>query len=379
MLRLVKGALVNRRRSYALILAMLLSIGVSGIAQIEDTLGMALALERRVIDVYESSAPSVVNITSLAYVFNMFFGNLPQEGTGSGFVYDTQGHIITNYHVVEGADELMVSLATGEEFEAQVVGLDPGNDLAVIRIDAGDALPSPLRLGNSEALRVGQFVVAIGAPFGLEQTLTTGVVSALGRVIESPADDQFIAEAIQTDAAINPGNSGGPLLNLHGEVIGVNSQILSTSGSSAGIGFAISAGTVARVVPALVATGRYPHPWMGIQTLDLNPYSAAVIEDAGMPIPVEHGVLIIGFDEGSPAEDAGLSKGDRTVRYSRYWLRLGGDIIIGVDDKPVRTMSDLVIYLEANTRIGDQVHLRIVRGNQEIVLPVTLGERPWTT
>jgi len=370
---------VKRQFSWGLILVLVLATSLVGAAQTDNALGMALALEQRVIDVYESAAPSVVNITSLAYVYNRFFGNLPQEGTGSGFVYDAEGHVITNYHVVQGADELMVSLASGEEYEAQVVGLDPSNDLAVLRIDAGASLPPPLALGDSTALRVGQFVIAIGAPFGLDQTLTTGVVSALGRVIESPEDDQFIGEAIQTDAAINPGNSGGPLLNLHGEVIGVNSQILSTSGSSAGIGFAISAGTVARVVPVLIENGRYPHPWMGIQTLDLNPYSAAVIEDAGMALPVEHGVLIIGFDEGSPAQDAGLSAGDRTVRYSRYLLRLGGDIIIAVDETPVRTMADLVIYLEANTVIGDLVLLRIVRGNQEIILPVTLGERPLTT
>ena len=333
-------------------------------------------LEEQVIQVYETVGPSVVNITSLAYVYDFFMGSVPQEGSGSGFIYNSQGDIITNYHVVEGAEELIVTLASGEEYPAKIVGADPSNDLAVIHINAGENLPPPLGLADSDQLRVGQFVVAIGAPFGLEQTLTTGVVSALGRVIESPQANQFIGEAIQTDAAINPGNSGGPLLNLNGQVIGVNSQILSTSGSSAGVGFAISANTVARVAPELIANGFYPHPWLGIQTLDLNDYTISVLKEAGMEVTVESGVYIVGFEPGSPARAAGLSRGDRQVRFGRYVLPLDGDIITAINDTPIEKMEELTVYLELQTRIGDTVQLTFVRDGQEQSLPVTLKARP---
>jgi len=333
-------------------------------------------LEEQVIKVYDSVGPSVVNITSLAYVYDFFMGNVPQEGSGSGFVYTTTGDIITNYHVVEGADQLVVTLASGKKFPAEIVGTDPSNDLAVIHIDAADELPPPLALADSNHLRVGQFVVAIGAPFGLEQTLTTGVVSALGRVIESPQANQFIGEAIQTDAAINPGNSGGPLLNLMGEVIGVNSQILSTSGSSAGVGFAISANTVTRVAPDLITQGYYQHPWLGIQTLDLNDYTISVLKDAGMTVDVDSGVLVVGFEQGSPAEKAGLSSGDRQTRFGRYILPLDGDIITAINDTPIEKMEDLTVYLELQTKIGETIQLTFQRLGKEMTLPVTLEARP---
>ena len=210
------------------------------VAPLPDPGAAANALEAQVIAVYETVGPAVVNITSRRVAYDMFMQAVPQEGSGSGFVVDRQGHIVTNYHVVEGADELLVNLATGQDYEADLVGSDPANDLAVIRIRAGNDLPEPMVFGDSGDLRVGQFVVAIGNPFGLEQTLTTGVISALGRIIQSPEDNRFIGEAIQTDAAINPGNSGGPLLDLSGRVIGVNSQIISPSRASAGIGFAVS-------------------------------------------------------------------------------------------------------------------------------------------
>jgi S1-C subfamily serine protease len=184
-------------------------------------------LEAQLVDINELSSPSVVNITNRSYVYYRFMGAVPEEGTGSGFVYDTEGHIITNYHVIENAQEVLVTLANGQEYAAQIVGSDPSNDLAVLQIAAGEDLPEPLVMADSDSLRVGQFVLAIGNPYGLQQTLTTGVVSALGRVIEGAEDNSFIGEAIQTDAAINPGNSGGPLLDLQGRVIGVNLQIIS--------------------------------------------------------------------------------------------------------------------------------------------------------
>nr|HID14685.1 trypsin-like serine protease [Anaerolineae bacterium] len=187
----------------------------------------ASALEAQIETVYDLAGPAVVNITSRSYAYDFFLRPVPQEGTGSGFLYDTEGRIVTNYHVIENAEELSVTLADGEVYPATIVGVDPSNDLAVIRIEA-DNLPEPVALGDSDNLRVGQFVVAIGNPFGLERTLTVGVISSLGRVIKSP-DGRFIGEAIQTDAAINPGNSGGPLLDLQGRVIGVNTAILSPS------------------------------------------------------------------------------------------------------------------------------------------------------
>ncbi|MGD9101552.1 MAG: trypsin-like peptidase domain-containing protein, partial [Anaerolineae bacterium] len=266
-----------------------------------DEAASARALERQFMETYEATSPAVVNITNRSTVTYRFVGTVPQEGSGSGFVYDTDGHIVTNYHVIEDADELLVTLAGGQVYEAQVVGTDPLNDLAVIRIDAGVDLPEPLLVGDSEALRVGQFVLAIGNPFGVGQTLTTGVISALGRIIESPDDGGFIGEAIQTDAAINPGNSGGPMLDLDGRVIGVNSQIISPSGASAGIGFAVSANTVQRVVPELIARGYYAHPWLGTETLSLSASVTRVLQDAGVRIEVDSGLLVLETVAGGPA------------------------------------------------------------------------------
>ncbi len=333
-------------------------------------------LEAQIIAVYNMASPSVVNITNRSYVYSRFMGTVPQEGTGSGFVYDTQGDIVTNYHVIENAEELLVTLANGQVYPAKVVGSDPANDLAVLRIDAGDDLPPPLVLGDSDKLQVGQFVVAIGNPFGLQHTLTTGVVSALGRVIESPEDNRFIGEAIQTDAAINPGNSGGPMLDLHGRVIGINSQIISTSGSSAGIGFAVSANTVRRVVPKLIEQGYYPHPWLGVELLPLSASTTRVLREAGVDVPVDAGLLVIDTVAGSPADRAGIRGGDRTVRVGRYQLPVGGDIITAINGQPVNDLQTLTVYLETKTAIGDTVQLTIYRGSRELTIPVTLGEQP---
>jgi S1-C subfamily serine protease len=341
-----------------------------------DKTQAANALETQVIAVYEAVSPAVVNITNRGYAYDMFMRAVPQEGTGSGFVYDTEGHIVTNYHVVENAEELLVTLASGQVHEAEIIGTDPANDLAVIGIDAGANLPEPVALGDSDELRVGQFVLAIGNPFGLEQTLTTGVVSALGRVIESPEDSRFIGEAIQTDAAINPGNSGGPLLDLEGRVIGVNSQIISPSGASSGIGFAVSANTVRRVVPELIAQGYYPHPWLGTQMLPLTPSTAKAFRDAGMNVPVDAGLLVIEAVKGASADKAGIRGGSRVVRIGRYQIPLDGDIIIAIGGEPVNDFQELTVYLETQTTVGDTVELTIIRDGEEQAIQVTLEERP---
>jgi S1-C subfamily serine protease len=331
-------------------------------------------LEAQVESVYDRYAPAVVNITSRTYAYDYFMRPVPQEGTGSGFVYDADGHIVTNYHVVAGASTISVALADGEVYEAEVVGADSSTDLAVLRIEADD-LPTAIPLGDSDQLRVGQFVVAIGNPFGLERTLTIGVISSLGRVIQSP-DGRFIGEAIQTDAAINPGNSGGPLLNLAGEVIGVNSQIISESGSSAGIGFAVSAGTVQRVAPALISDGRYPHPWLGVEVLDLSSGLVEVLNRAGVEMDVDQGVLVVEAVRNGPAAEAGIRGGQRIVSIGNARLPVGGDIIVAVGGHAIGSRQDLNVYLESQTQVGDTAPVTVVRDGEQIEIDVTLTERP---
>jgi len=334
----------------------------------------ANTLEAQIEAVYHLAGPAVVNITSRSYAYDFFLNPIPQEGAGSGFVYDAEGHIVTNYHVVENAEELSVALASGEVYPAQVVGVDPSNDLAVIHIET-ENLPAPVPLGDSDQLRVGQFVVAIGNPFGQEGTLTVGVISALGRVIQSP-DGRFIGEAIQTDAAINPGNSGGPLLDLRGRVIGVNSQIVSTSRSSAGIGFAVPINTVRRVVPQLIAQGRYAHPWLGVEYLPLTPEWARAFRQAGMEMPVDEGLLVTRVAPGGPADQAGIRGGDQLVRLGNVRVPLGGDILIALNGEPVTDSKELIVYLETQTQVGDAIEVTIIRGREERSIQVTLTERP---
>jgi len=338
------------------------------------TASLAL-LEQEIIQVYENVGMGVVNITNRSYAYDFFFRPTPQEGFGSGIVYDEQGHIITNYHVIEGASELFVTLADETTIPARVVGTDASNDLAVIQVEALPELPAPIPMGESENLRVGQFVVAIGNPFGFDQTLTVGVISALGRVIESP-DERFIGEIIQTDAAVNPGNSGGPLLDLSGQVIGVNTAIFSPSRASAGIGFAVPVSTVRRVVPELIAHGYYPHPWLGASTWSLTPERAQILQEAGMDVPVPEGILLVQTAPGSPAERAGLRGGRQQVRMGRVILPIGGDILTAVDGEPIASDRDLTLHLETQTRVGETIQVTIWRDGLELEIPVVLTERP---
>jgi len=334
----------------------------------------ANALEAQVEAVYDQAGTAVVNVTSVTYAYDFFFNPVPQEGSGSGFIYDSEGHIVTNYHVIEDAEELSVTLADGQTYSAEVVGEDPTNDLAVIRIDA-EGLPEPVPLGDSDVLRVGQFVVAIGNPFGLERTLTAGVISSLGRVIRGP-DNRFIGEVIQTDAAINPGNSGGPLLDLRGRVIGVNSQIVSPSQANAGVGFAVPSNTVRRVVPELIARGRYPHPWLGIEPISLTADRARAFRQAGMEGVVENGVLVLQIVPGGPAEEGGIRGGSRLVQIGRYRIPLGGDIITAINGEPIADYQDLTVYLETETQVEDTVDVTVIRGGEERTIQVILEERP---
>jgi S1-C subfamily serine protease len=342
----------------------------------EPAMANLLTLEDEIIQVYEGVGMGVVNITNRSYAYDFFMRAVPQEGSGSGIVYDREGHIITNYHVIEGYDELFVTLPDETTVMAEVVGSDPSNDLAVLKVDADPELLHPVPLGESSNLRVGQFVVAIGNPFGFERTLTVGVVSALGRVIESP-DDRFIGEIIQTDAAINPGNSGGPLLDLAGQVIGVNTAIFSPSQASAGIGFAVPVDTVRRVVPELIARGYYPHPWLGLKYVwNLSPERARILREVGMDVPVERGVLLLEISSGSPATAAGLRGGQERVRIGRTILLIGGDILTALDGEPIATSRDLLRFLDTQTMIGQTIQVTVWRDGQELVLPVTLSEEP---
>ena len=333
------------------------------------------ALEAKVIRVFESAGPGVVNITGRSISYDFFMNAIPQEGSGSGFVYDKQGHIVTNFHVVQGADELYVTFPDGTVVPAQIAGADPSNDLAVLKVDTSSDRLHVIPLGESENLQVGRFVVAIGNPFGLDRTLTTGVVSSLGRIIQSPAGP-FIGEIIQTDAAINPGNSGGPLLDLAGSVVGVNSMIYSPSRASAGIGFAIPTSTVKRVVPELIARGRYAHPYLGANLWTVGPAYAEALNQVGARIPAEGGLLIDDVVRSGPADRAGLRGGQRLIRLGNLRIPVGGDVITGIDGEPVRDVRDVNVLLETRKRVGETVAVTIVREGQEMDVDVVLGERP---
>jgi S1-C subfamily serine protease len=331
-------------------------------------------IQNQVETVYDDANSSVVNITSTVITPNVFSRPVPQKGAGTGFVWDEGGYIVTNYHVIQNAKSVTVSMGDSEMIDAEIVGTDPFTDLAVLKVEA-QTLPDPLPIGNSDDLDVGEFVVAIGNPFSFEQTLTFGVVSALGRVIRSPGG-RFISEAIQTDTPINPGNSGGPLLDMDGNVIGVNSAIISPSGASAGVGFAISSNTVANVIPALIEEGHYPHPWLGFRSISLNPGLVKVLKQVDVTVPVEKGILIVSVLNGSPADKAGLRGGRRQLQIGNLRLPVGGDIIVGVNGTSVTTYKNLVVYLEEETKIGDTIEITFYRGDEKRTETVTVGERP---
>ena len=327
--------------------------------------------EQIIINVYKKAAPSVVNIKTQVLQWDFFFGVYPEEGAGSGFVYDKEGHIVTNYHVVEGAQSIEVSFGEDLSVPAEVVGTDPLNDLAVLKVDVPPDKLVPVELGDSSTLQVGQWAIAIGNPFGrFERTLTVGVVSALNRTLELESG-RIIRNLIQTDAAINPGNSGGPLLDSKGRVIGVNTAIVSPSRASAGVGFAIPVNVLKRVVPELIAYGRYRHPWLGVVGYTITPTLARRLN-----LPVDQGVLVAQVYRGSPAHKAGIRGAkDQLVIGSRIIL-VGGDIITAIDNTPIKGMDFLNAYLEDNTQVGQTVELSILRDGKPLKVKVVLEEEP---
>lgn len=289
---------------------------------------------------------------------------------GSGFVYDTQGHIITNNHVVSDAQEVNVRFVDGNIYSAKVIGTDPFNDIAVLQItdDFSEETLTPLPLANSVGLEVGQQIVAIGNPFGLSNTMTTGIVSQVGRLLPNRDAGYSIPGVIQTDAAINPGNSGGPMLNLSGQVIGINTAIQSTTGEFSGIGFAVPSNTIKRLVPVLIEKGSYTHPWLGVSGTSLTPDTAKQI---GLPKNY-HGVFVTAVVPGGPAEQAGILE----ATYNANRELKGGDVIVALDGKAVRDIDDLIIYLAETKSVGDSVSIQINRAGALVEITATLAARP---
>jgi S1-C subfamily serine protease len=320
--------------------------------------------EQNNISVYKRNIPSVVNVTSRAVTFDFFYGLVPQEGQGSGFVIDKEGHILTNYHVIADARQVEVTMHNRKKFKATVVGTDPSHDLAVIQIKASDLVPAVL--GDSRNLQVGQKVYAIGNPFGLAGTMTRGIVSSI-RPVREP-NGATIDEAIQTDAAINPGNSGGPLMNWHGEVIGINTMILSNVGQNAGIGFAIPINTAKAVLNDLMTLGRVRRPALGVRTVPVSPELA---DEIGLP--VDYGLLVIGVVPGSSADQAGLKAGTERAYLGNIPIMLGGDLIVAIDGEKIQDQDDLTQTMN-NHRAGDSVKVTIYRGKKKVDVDVLLGE-----
>jgi S1-C subfamily serine protease len=320
------------------------------------------------VRIYRQASPAVANVVTRTVEYDFFFNPVPVEGAGSGFLIDTDGHILTNYHVVHGAQAIEVTLGDQSRYRAKFIGADTRNDIALIQIEPRGRKLTALAIGDSRVLQVGQRVLAIGNPFGFQSTLTTGVVSALGRTVQT-GQDTFIDEAIQTDAAINRGNSGGPLLDSRGEVIGINTAIFTPSGTTAGIGFAIPINTARRVAQDLITQGRVRRASLGVEGRALWPGLAEALS-----LPVDQGILVERVLPDGPAEHAGIRGGSRTAMTGLQALRIGGDVLTAVDGKKVATQVDLNLILNRHAP-GDTVTMTVYRGQQKMDLRVTLGER----
>ncbi len=317
------------------------------------------------IEIFEKSEPGVVRV-------NIQRGDQEEMtgGVGSGFVFDKKGHIITNAHVIKDANKIIITFLDGRSYNADVIGIDEFTDIAVIKVNADLALLHPLAVGDSSNLKVGEQIAAIGNPFGLSGSMTSGIVSQLERLL--PLGSGYsIPDVIQTDAAINPGNSGGPLLNMRGEIVGINTAIQSATGEFTGVGFSIPSQTVAKIVPILIDTGEYKHPWIGISGRDIDPDMATVLN-----LKDAVGFLVIVVVEDSPAYRAGLIGSEETTEVDGVSYPVGGDIILSVDGKEVRQIDDILVHLQRAKSVGDEMVLEILRDGRTTNVTIVLDERP---
>jgi len=325
--------------------------------------------EKSNIAIYQKASPSVVNVISSVITRDFFLNPVPREGSGSGSIIDSKGFILTNNHVIKDAQKLEVTLADGSKWPAKLVGADPDNDLAVIKIEAPASKLKPLPWSDSHKLQVGQKVLAIGNPFGLGLTLTTGIISSLGRTIRSEVGTT-IEDVIKTEASINPGNSGGPLLNSDGEMIGINTAIISPPGGSVGIGFAIPVNAAKRIVPQLINKGYVSYPYAGATVQPVFPEIAKALK-----LSVDRGAMVVEVSPGGPADKAGLKGASKQIQVGNIVFPVGGDIITHVDQKEIKDAEELIKTIREK-KIGDSVTLRIVRDGKSRALRLTLQERP---
>ena len=329
---------------------------------IGESVGIERSYEYSLIDIFEKSEESVVQV-------NVLRGG-SDGGMGSGFVYSEEGYIITNQHVVRDAKKVTVTFLDGEAYIGDVIGTDPDLDIAVVKVSPSNTYLQPITIGDSSKLKVGEKIAAIGNPFGLSGSMTSGIVSQIGRLL--PQESGYsIPDVIQTDAAINPGNSGGPLINMKGEVVGINTAIQSITGEFSGIGFAVPSNTVKKIVPVLIEDGEFKHPWMGISGTDVDPELADFRE-----LKSSKGFLVISVIEGSPAEQAGFIGVTETKEINGRELAVDGDIVLSIDGKTVRKISDILIHLQREKSIGDEMVLSVNRNGEILELTMVLEERP---
>ena len=331
-----------------------------------ETVGEVTGIERSyeysLIDIFEKSEASIVQVSVVR--------GESDGGMGSGFVYSDEGYVITNQHVVQDAKRVMITFLDGEAYIGNVIGTDRDLDIAVVKVEPTNTYLQPIKIGDSSELKVGEKIAAIGNPFGLSGSMTSGIVSQMGRLL--PQETGYsIPDVIQTDAAINPGNSGGPLINMKGEVVGINTAIQSATGEFSGIGFAVPSNTVKKVVPVLIQDGEFKHPWMGISGTDVDPELAEV-----RGLNSSKGFLVVSVIEGSPAETAGLLGVTETKETDGREFALDGDIILSIDGETVRKISDILVHLQREKSVGDEMVLSVNRGGEILELTMVLEERP---
>ena len=336
-----------------------------------ENLQLLKAKESQLNIIYSTSLPSIVHI-KVRQTVQGFFQNQERTGEGSGFIWDTEGNIVTNYHVVASASIVDVEFADGSQYPASVIGLDPNSDLAIIKVNSNGKILTPLNLGDSTNVKVGNHTIVIGSPFGQEFSMSSGIVSAIKRTVPSQNTMFSIPNVIQTDAAINPGNSGGPLLDIEGNVIGINSQIISRSGGNQGIGFAIPINSVKKIIPTLIKGEKFEYPYIGITGMDLNTNLKKALEIASEI----KGVMIVDVVKGSPADLGGLLGYTGTVSDNYNSYPSGGDILTAINTIPIKSMSDLLTLLFSDYSPGDSVTFTILRDSGSLDLDITLISRP---